>query len=141
MTGDHQGRRSSIRSPIATPEQVAAEPASFPAQTASLPVETFFADWRERLMRNLSRRSTSRWEPLTWVHSAEHPQAEPGPVMQPRRCHEYCGTLLWSAIDATITELLATRELSMNTAPEYVIGYLCDELVAKRLITPAGFEK
>ena len=62
--------RSSVRSPLATPEEVAREPAPFPSVTAALPVETFYPDWRRRLVRNLARRSDSRWEPLTWVHAA-----------------------------------------------------------------------
>lgn len=60
-----------LRSPTATPAQVAGEPAPFPVKTSAMPVETFFPDWRERLTRNLSRRSGSRWEPLTWVHAIE----------------------------------------------------------------------
>lgn len=71
MRDDGRGRRWTLRSPIATPEEVATEPAPFPEKTLEAPGETFFADWRARLTRNLSRRSTSRWEPLTWVHSAE----------------------------------------------------------------------
>ena len=51
---------------------------------------------------------------------------------------EYRDTPLWAAVEATITELMASREISMNTAPEYVIGYLCRELVAKKLIVAAG---
>jgi hypothetical protein len=61
--------------------------------------------------------------------------------MQPRPFHEYRATPLWSAVEATLTELVATREISMNTAPEYVIGYVCNELAAKKLIAPDGFEK
>ena len=44
--------------------------APFPAKTLAAPVETFFLDWRRRLKRNLSRRSDSRWDPLTRVHAA-----------------------------------------------------------------------
>jgi hypothetical protein len=61
--------RASVRSPLATPQEVANEPAPFPATTPDLPSESLFPDWRRRLMRNLSRRSDSRWEPLTWVHT------------------------------------------------------------------------
>jgi hypothetical protein len=70
MRGERSpGRRSSMRSPTATPEEVGAEPAPFPSKTVAAPVETFFLDWRRRLNRNLSRRSDSRWEPLTRVHA------------------------------------------------------------------------
>jgi hypothetical protein len=64
------GRRSAIRSPTATPEEVAHEPAPFPATSPGLPAETAFPDWRRRLIRNLSCRSDSRWDPLTFVHAA-----------------------------------------------------------------------
>jgi len=58
-----------LRSVIAaTPEEVSAEPSPFPMKTSAAPIETFYPDWRGRLTRNLSRRSTSRWEPLTAVH-------------------------------------------------------------------------
>jgi hypothetical protein len=43
-------------------------------------------------------------------------------------------TRLWSAIEESITELVATREITVNTASDYVVGYLCRELVAKKLI-------
>lgn len=54
---------------------------------------------------------------------------------------EYRDTPLWAAIEATIAELAASREISVNTAPDYVIGYLCQELLAKKLIVPTAIEK
>jgi len=68
-TGSPQeDHRSSVRGPLATPAETAHEPAPFPSTTNALPCETAFPDWRERLTRNLSRRSEARWEPLTFVH-------------------------------------------------------------------------
>jgi hypothetical protein len=32
---------------------------------------------------------------------------------------------LWIALQNTIAELTTTGEISVNTAPEYVIAYLC----------------
>jgi hypothetical protein len=61
--------------------------------------------------------------------------------MSSRPFDQYRDTPLWSAIEATIAELIATRELSVNTAPAYVIGYLCQELAAKRLIVPESAQK
>jgi hypothetical protein len=60
--------------------------------------------------------------------------------MSSRPNDEYRDTPLWSAIEATIAELAATRELSVNTAPDYVIAYLCRELVAKKLVAPTALE-
>ncbi len=72
VRGDRSPKRHSLmRSPTATPEEVGAEPPPFPSKTSAAPIETFFPDWRRRLNRNLSRRSDSRWEPLTRVHGVE----------------------------------------------------------------------
>jgi hypothetical protein len=60
--------RSFVRAPLATPAQLADEPAAFPSTSDATPRETLFQDWRARLTRNLSRRSEGRWEPLTYVH-------------------------------------------------------------------------
>jgi len=54
---------------------------------------------------------------------------------------EYRDTPLWNAIENTIAELVATRELRVDTAREYVIGYLCRELEAKRIITAAALQR
>ncbi|HTJ21798.1 MAG TPA: hypothetical protein VL383_05355 [Gemmatimonadaceae bacterium] len=59
---------------------------------------------------------------------------------QSRPFAEYRNSRLWSAVEASITELIATREVTVNTAPDYVIGYLCRELVAKNLVVDAGSE-
>lgn len=53
--------------------------------------------------------------------------------MTARQIAEYRNTPLWTALESAIDELAASRELSVNTAPEYVIEYLCRELVAKKL--------
>ena len=58
--------------------------------------------------------------------------------MEQRPFPEHRGTPLWKAVERTVTELVASGELSVNTAPEYVYGYLCRELVAKKLIVPGG---
>jgi len=58
-----------------------------------------------------------------------------------RAFDEYRNTPLWAALESTITELIATRELVVNTAPEYVIGYLCQELAAKKLILPVDRQR
>jgi hypothetical protein len=58
------------RSPLATQEAVALEPAPFPTVSLAESEETGFVDWRVRLTHNLSRRSDGRWDPLTRVHGA-----------------------------------------------------------------------
>jgi hypothetical protein len=51
---------------------------------------------------------------------------------------EYRNTTLWTAIERILKELGASGELSINTSPEYVIGYLCRELEAKKLVLPGS---
>lgn len=63
-----------------TPEQIAREPAPFASTTETAPLESGFPDWRDRLRRNLARRSDGRWEPLTRVHASSEmssPAGEP----------------------------------------------------------------
>jgi hypothetical protein len=67
---DGEARHRLSRSPRATPEELANEPAPFPTSSAAERQESWYADWRTRLTRNLSRRSDGRWEPLTWFHAA-----------------------------------------------------------------------
>ena len=56
--------------------------------------------------------------------------------MSSRPFDEHRDTLLWKAIESSIEDLTSSKEIFMNTAPEYVIGYLCRELAAKKLIAP-----
>ena len=60
-------------------QQVAKRPAPFPLTTAVAQLESGFADWRERLTRNLARRSDGPWEPLTWIHARTAPLADREP--------------------------------------------------------------
>lgn len=69
-TIEADAHRRLSRSPRATPEEVAKEPAPFPSSSVTDCEETWHADWRMRLTRNLARRSDGRWEPLTWFHPA-----------------------------------------------------------------------
>jgi hypothetical protein len=62
--------RSFIRAPLATPREIASEVSAYPCADADRPNESLFPDWRQRLARNLSRRSDGRWDPLTYVHDA-----------------------------------------------------------------------
>jgi len=57
--------------------------------------------------------------------------------MTSSRIAEYRNTPLWAALDSAIADLVASRELSLNTAPEYVIEFLCRELTAKKLVLPS----
>src|SRR5690349_11630602 len=54
--------RPSIRSPLASPAEIAEEAAPFPTNHGDATHESFFPDWRRRLRRNLARRSDGRWD-------------------------------------------------------------------------------
>ena len=48
---------------------------------------------------------------------------------------EYRETPLWRALARVLADLEASKEVTVATAPEYVIGYLCRELAAKKVVT------
>jgi hypothetical protein len=58
---------------------------------------------------------------------ASHPSTRP--------FDEYRDTPLWHAVAQALSELEATREVAVSTAPEYVIGFLCRELAARKVVT------
>jgi hypothetical protein len=51
---------------------------------------------------------------------------------------QYRDTPLWAAVANVLAELQASGEVRVDTAPEYVIDYLCRELAAKSVIAPAA---
>ncbi|HEX6536484.1 MAG TPA: hypothetical protein VF041_17970 [Gemmatimonadaceae bacterium] len=61
-------------------------------------------------------------------------------MVHPKRFAEYRDTPLWRTVAAAVAELEATREIVVSTAPEYVIGYLCERLVAGRRVAPAALD-
>lgn len=54
---------------------------------------------------------------------------------------DYRNTALWKAVETTLKELVATREIKIDTAPDYVVGYLCRELAAKSVIASAAIRR
>jgi hypothetical protein len=48
---------------------------------------------------------------------------------------QYKDTPLWRVVAAAVAELEATREITVATGSDYVIGYLCQQLVAGRTTT------
>jgi hypothetical protein len=53
----------------------------------------------------------------------------------------YQGTALWRALAGALKELEATGEIRIETAPDYVIGYFCQELAAKRLVESSSLKR
>lgn len=50
----------------------------------------------------------------------------------------YHDTPLWRALTSALVELQATGEVHVQTASDYVVGYLCRELEAKSVVLPAA---
>lgn len=61
--------------------------------------------------------------------------------MTTRVYDEFRGTPLWAAVSSMLQELQATQEIALRTAPDYVVGYLCQELAAKRLLDPEALTR
>jgi hypothetical protein len=53
---------------------------------------------------------------------------------------EYRHSALWSAVDSIIKDLVASGELTLSTAPDYVTAQICEELVARRMVSPEGLQ-
>jgi hypothetical protein len=56
----------------------------------------------------------------------------------PRARSKFQHTPLWAAVATTISELQATGEVRVDTNVDYVIDYLCRELVAKGVVKSAA---
>ena len=50
----------------------------------------------------------------------------------------YRDTAIWAAVARVLEDLRASGEVRVDTAPEYVIGYICRELEAKGIVVPAA---
>ena len=57
--------------------------------------------------------------------------------MSSRPLSQHRDTPLWAALETAIGELTSSREITINTAPDYVLEYLCRELMAKKLVVDA----
>lgn len=61
--------------------------------------------------------------------------------MTARVYDQYEGTPLWRALAGALADLEASREIAVGTAPNYVIGFLCQELAAKWVVTGAALTR
>ena len=57
-----------------------------------------------------------------------------------KKYDEYQDTRVWRAVAAALDELQSTGDVALNTAPGYVIGYLCHQLAVRRLLGPEAME-
>ena len=48
---------------------------------------------------------------------------------------EYRDSMLWFALQGIVSDLTTSGEIVINTAPDYVIAYICRELVAKKMVS------
>lgn len=54
---------------------------------------------------------------------------------------QYEGTPLWRALEGALSDLEASREVTLGTARHYVLGFLCQELAAKWVVTGAALTR
>lgn len=62
------------------------------------------------------------------------PHGEP---VSARPFAEHRDTALWRTVAAAVGELEATREITLGTAPDYVIGYLCQQIALRHQVDAA----
>ena len=48
---------------------------------------------------------------------------------------EFEDTALWKAVDAALAELEQNRDVKLSTARENAVGYLCQQLASRKLVT------
>lgn len=51
---------------------------------------------------------------------------------------EYRDTPLWRALAGIVSDLEATGEIKVETASDYVVGFMCRELAAKWVVASAA---
>ena len=54
---------------------------------------------------------------------------------------QYRDTPLWRALADAVAELQTTGEIKVETAPDYVIGYLCQELAVKWVVASSALTR
>ena len=54
---------------------------------------------------------------------------------------QYRDTPLWHALADALAALESSREVRLDTAPDYVIGYLCQELAAKWVVASSALAR
>lgn len=58
-----------------------------------------------------------------------------------RSYEQYVGTPLWRALSGALADLQASGEIKVETAPDYVVGYLCQELAAKWIVASSALTR
>jgi hypothetical protein len=51
---------------------------------------------------------------------------------------EYNDTPVWRAVAAALRDLEANQDVVLQTAPDYVIGFLCQQLAVRQLLAPVA---
>lgn len=54
---------------------------------------------------------------------------------------EYRDTPLWRALAGALVELESSGEVRIETAPDYVIGFLCRELAVKWIVASSALTR
>ncbi len=54
--------------------------------------------------------------------------------------NQFIDTPVWRTVAAAIAELEKNKDLMITTAPEYVVGFLCQQLVVRRIVGATALE-
>jgi hypothetical protein len=54
---------------------------------------------------------------------------------------QYRETSLWRALAGALADLEASHEVKVETAPDYVVGYLCQELANKWVVASSALSR
>jgi hypothetical protein len=54
---------------------------------------------------------------------------------------EYRNTPLWKAVARIVQDLEASKEISIQTAPDYVVGFMCRELAMKWVVASSALTR
>lgn len=54
---------------------------------------------------------------------------------------EFEKTPLWKTLDKAISDLQKNQDFKLTTAQQYVVGYLCKQLVKRKLVVATAIKK
>ena len=54
---------------------------------------------------------------------------------------EFEKTPLWKTLEKAISDLQENQDVKLTTAQQYVIGYLCKQLVKRKLVAATAIKK
>ena len=57
-----------------------------------------------------------------------------------KKYDEYHDTRVWRTVADALDELQKNGSVTIQTAPDYVIGYICQQLIVRKLVGPEAMD-